>query len=67
MGYVPAKPGRPSHVSHTFWVGNLRLLLDVQVNLAKQHTGEHAKAALGRLLHELGDARPGQGRLGLWQ
>lgn len=54
MGYNPAKPGRPSHVLHTFWVGNLRLVLDVQVNSGKQHTSAHAKAALARLLDELG-------------
>lgn len=29
LGYNPGKPGRPSHVLHTFWVGNLRLVLDV--------------------------------------
>ena len=28
LGYNPHKPGRPSHVLHTFWVGNLRLVLD---------------------------------------
>ena len=43
---------------HTFWVGNLRLVLDVQVSSGKQHTSMHAKAALGRLLDELGDKRP---------
>ncbi len=43
---------------HTFWVGNLRLVLDVQVSSGKQHTSVHAKAALGRLLDELGDKRP---------
>ena len=58
LGYNPAKPGRPSHVLHTFWVGNLRLVLDVQVNSGKQHTSVHAKTALGRLLDELGDKRP---------
>jgi hypothetical protein len=45
-------------VLHTFWVGNLRLVLDVQVSSGKQHTSVHAKAALGRLLDELGDKRP---------
>jgi hypothetical protein len=34
-GYNPHKPGRPSHVLHTYWVGNLRLVLDVQVNPGK--------------------------------
>jgi hypothetical protein len=58
IGYNPAKPMRPSHVLHTFLVGNLRLVLDVQVSFGKQHTSSHAKAALGRLLDELGDKRP---------
>ena len=58
LGYNPHKPGRPSHVLHTYWVGNLRLVLDVQVNSGKQHTSVHAKAGLARLLDELGDRRP---------
>lgn len=58
LGYNPHKPGRPSHVLHTYWVGNLRLVLDVQVNCGKQHTSVHAKAGLARLLDELGDRRP---------
>src|SRR6516225_7120785 len=58
LGYNPHKPGRPSHVLHTYWVGNLRLVLDVQVNPGKQHTSVHAKAGLARLLDELGDRRP---------
>jgi hypothetical protein len=49
---------RPSHVLHTFLVSNLRLVLDVQLSSGKQHTSGHAKAALGRLLDELGDRRP---------
>jgi len=58
IGYNPHKPGRPSHVLHTFWVGNLRLVLDAQLSPGKQHTSGHAKAALGRLLDELGDKAP---------
>lgn len=58
LGYNPGKPGRPSHVLHTYWVGNLRLVLDVQVSAGKQHTSAHAKAGLGRLLDELGERRP---------
>ena len=60
LGYNPAKPARPSHALHTFWVGNLRLVLDVQVSSGKQHTSGHAKAALGRLLDELGDGPEGR-------
>jgi len=58
VGYNPHKPGRPSHVLHTFWIGNLRLVLDAVLSSGKQHTSGHAKAALGRLLDELGDKAP---------
>lgn len=58
VGYNPHKPGRPSHVLHTFWIGNLRLVLDAVLSSGKQHTSGHAKAAMGRLLDELGDKAP---------
>ena len=57
-GLQPGQAQRPSHGLHTFWVGNLRLVLDVQVSSGKQHTSVHVKAALVRLLDELGDKRP---------
>jgi len=34
VGYNPHKPGRPSHVLHTYWVSNLRLILDIRSALA---------------------------------
>ena len=43
---------------HTFWVGNLRLVLDAQLSPGKEHSSGHAKAALGRLLDELGERGP---------
>jgi hypothetical protein len=57
-GYNPHKPGRPSQVLHTFWVGDLRLVLDAQLGPGKQPSSGHAKAALGRLLDELGERAP---------
>ena len=35
-GYNPHKPGRPSHTYHTYWIGRLRLCLDVEVRLRCQ-------------------------------
>ncbi|MCY7319355.1 MAG: transposase [Ramlibacter sp.] len=58
LGYNPHKPGRPSHVLHTFWVGNLRLVRDAVLASGKQHTSRHAKAGLTRLLDELDDRAP---------
>lgn len=28
VSYNPHKPGRPSHAIHTYWIVNLRLVLD---------------------------------------
>ena len=58
VGYNPHKPGRPSHALHTFWVGNLRLVLDAALSAGKQHSAKYAKAPLERLLDELADQRP---------
>jgi hypothetical protein len=58
VGYNPHKPGRPSHVLHTFWIGNLRLVLDAVLTAGKQHSSGHGKAALARLLDELGTSAP---------
>ena len=38
VSYNPHKPGRPSHALHTYWVGNLRLVLDVVVSPGKEHS-----------------------------
>jgi len=45
-------------VLHTFWVGNLCLVLDAHLSAGKQHTSGHGKAALARLLDELGERGP---------
>src|SRR5690242_16550735 len=31
LGYNPKKPGRPSHVYHSYMLANVRLVLDVEV------------------------------------
>jgi hypothetical protein len=51
-------PDGPSHVLHTFWIGNLRLVLDAVLTSGKQHTSGHAKVPLKRLLDELGERQP---------
>jgi hypothetical protein len=50
VGYNPTKPGRPSHVYHSFWVAHLRLCLDVQVLPGNQTAGSFS---LGNLLEWL--------------
>jgi len=53
VSYNPRKPGRPSHVLHTYWIGNLRLVLDVEVQGGKTHAAKHSLPRLRTLLDRL--------------
>jgi hypothetical protein len=53
VSYNPHKPGRPSHALHTYFVGNLRLVLDVAVCPGKQHSAAHARPGLSDVLDSL--------------
>jgi len=53
IGYNPTKPGRPSHTLHTYWIGNLRLVLDVEVQGGKAHAAKHSLPRLRELLEGL--------------
>jgi hypothetical protein len=57
VSYNPTKPGRPSHVLHTYWIGNVRLVLDVEVQNGKAHAAKHS---LPRLCALLAGLRPEQ-------
>jgi len=57
LGYNQHKPGRSGHALHTYWVGNLRLVLDVQVSPGNELSSKHAKTGLGALLDELEPSR----------
>ena len=57
VGYNPHKPGRPSHVLHTYWVSHLRLVLDVVVSGGKQHASRYALPGLSALLDKLGEQK----------
>lgn len=50
IGYNPIKRGRPSHVIHTYWIANMRLVLDAEVQNGKAHAARHS---LPRLVHIL--------------
>ncbi len=59
IGYNPHKPGRPSHVYHSYFIGRLRLCLDVEVHCGKQNAGKHGTPGLWRLIDSLPqEARP---------
>ena len=53
LGYNPKKPGRPSHAYHSYWIGNLRLVLDVEVDAGNDHASSHALPGLPCLLDRL--------------
>lgn len=51
--YNPKKPGRPSHSYHSYFMGNTRLALGVEVESGDQHTGKHVAVGLWRLLERI--------------
>ena len=52
----PHKPGRPSHAIHTYWIGNLRLVLDAQLEPGNRHSPSHPRAGLLALLEGMPQA-----------
>jgi hypothetical protein len=50
VSYNPKKPGRPSHVHHTYMLAGLRLVLGVETAPGNQHTGAHAIVGLWNLI-----------------
>ncbi len=57
VGYNPKKPGRPSHAYHTYFLSNLRLILDVEVMAGNQHAFKNAAPGLWALLDRIGKDR----------
>ena len=52
-GYNPRKPGRPSQVYHTYFVANLRLVLEVEVQPGNQTASSYAQPGLWEFLDAL--------------
>lgn len=53
VGYNPQKPGRPSHVYHTYIIGTLRLIMDAEVHAGNESSSLHGQPGLLRLLDSL--------------
>lgn len=53
LGYNPKKPGRPSHVYHTYTIAGLRLVLDVDVAPGNEHASKHAAPSLWAALDRI--------------
>jgi hypothetical protein len=59
VSYNPQKPCRPSHVLHTYWISNVRLVLDAEVQNGKAYAARHGLPRLSALLARLSpDQRP---------
>ena len=53
VGYNPKKPGRPSHTYHTYFIANLRLVLDVEVLPGNESSSSHSASGLFELLEKI--------------
>jgi len=53
VGYNPQKPGRPSHAYHSYFIANLRIVMDVEVQAGNQTATSYAQPALWSMLDAL--------------
>jgi len=53
LGYNPKKPGRPSHVLHTYFMANTRLVLDVEVRPGNETAAKYTMPGLWAFLDRL--------------
>jgi hypothetical protein len=53
VGYNPQKPGRPSHAYHSYFIANLRLVMEVEVQAGNQTAASFAQPGLWELLDGL--------------
>jgi hypothetical protein len=53
VGYNPQKPGRPSHAYHSYLIGNLRMVMEVEVQAGNQTAASFAQPELWSLLDGL--------------
>lgn len=53
VGYNPAKPGRPSHAIHSYFIANVRMVVDVEVQAGNQTASSFAQPELWALLDGL--------------
>jgi hypothetical protein len=53
VGYNPHKPGRASHTFHTYFVANLRLVLDVEVRAGNQTASKYTSPSFFTFLDAL--------------
>ena len=52
-GYNPGKPGRPSHVYHTYFAANIRLVLDVEAQAGNRTSSSYAQPEFWKYIDSL--------------
>jgi hypothetical protein len=52
IGYNPTKPGRPAHIYHSYFIANIRMALNVDVQSGKHIAGCYSTPSLWKLLEE---------------
>jgi hypothetical protein len=57
VGYNPTKPGRPSHAYHSYFVANIRMVLDMEVQAGNQTAPLHAQPGLWAFLDGLAEGK----------
>jgi hypothetical protein len=55
VGYNPTKPGRPSHGYHSYFVANIRMVLDMEVQAGNQTAPSFAQPELWSFLDGLAE------------
>lgn len=53
VSYNPKKPGRPSHVHHTYMLAGLRLVMGMETAPGNEHTGKHSAPGLWRMIDRI--------------
>jgi hypothetical protein len=53
VGYNPTKPGRPSHAIHSYFIANVRMVVDVEIQAGNQTASSFAQPELWTLLDGL--------------
>jgi len=53
VGYNPTKPGRPSHALHSYFIANIRIAVDVEVQAGNQTASSFAQPELWSFLDGL--------------
>lgn len=54
-GYNPEKPGRPSHTVHSYFIGEIKLGLDSEIQAGNHTAGSYSCPKLWRLLESFGE------------